>query len=160
MKAELIFFDNIYESANGTLRGLIGFISILILYYLLHNLNNKLFYFNYKIVITSLLISCCLGVIKPINIKTSLLSGALLGFVIFTLIGIYDSAINTSNMNLIIYILTGIIITSLVNLIVWKLYWTNNIRIRGSKTYYILWHLTNIILFVYFFYVIRYNAIF
>ena len=150
MKAELIFFDTIYESANGTLRGLIGYISILILYYLLHNLNNKLFYFNYKIVIASLLISCCLGVIKPINIKTSLLSGALLGFVIFTLIGIYDSAINTSNMNLIIYILTGIIITSLVNLIVWKLYWTNNIRIRGSKTYYILWHLTNIILFTLF----------
>ena len=153
MKANLIFFDNYYESANGTLRCLIGFISILTLYSILHKIHKKLFILDYKIVISALLFASCLGVIKPQSSKGALVLGGLVGFVLFTIIGINTPVINTPgintpSINTIYYILSGILIGLITNFIIWKIYWTTNMRIKGSNTLYICWHLFNLVLFI------------
>ena len=129
MKSNIIFFDNSYESANGTLRGLIGFFSILILYSFLNYFNNKIFINDYKIVITALLLCCCLGVLELKNIKSAIILGGLISFVIFTLIFIYNDISKTIT-NGLQFILSGILIGIITNLIIWNVYWKNGFRIK------------------------------
>lgn len=143
MKSNIIFFDNSYESANGTLRGLIGFFSILILYSFLNYFNNKIFINDYKIVITALLLCCCLGVLELKNIKSAVILGGLISFVLFTLIFIYNDISKTIT-NGLQFILSGILIGIITNLIIWNVYWKNGFRI---KDYFMYWQILNIIIF-------------
>ena len=148
MKADLIFFDNMYESANGTLRGLIGFISILILYKIFNTIDINLFKIDYKIVVTALILCCCLGVVKPPNKNTAIVLGGLIFFVFFSLIFIYSN-IDKTYINSFVFILAGIIIGSISNYIIWVLYWNTSIRIKGSKFKYMSWHICNLLVFIY-----------
>ena len=143
MKSNIIFFDNSYESANGTFRGLIGFISILFLYKLFNRINPNLFKNDYKIVITALLLCSCLGVFELKNIKSAIVLGALVSFVIFSLIFIY-SDINKTITNGLQFILSGILIGIITNLIIWNVYWNTDIRIKGKNLY---WQILNVIIF-------------
>ena len=46
MKSSIVFFDNLNESANGTLRGLISLLTLLPIYYMISLTNPKLFVFS------------------------------------------------------------------------------------------------------------------
>tara|TARA_B100000575_G_C23140764_1_gene663763 strand:+ start:4100 stop:4582 length:483 start_codon:yes stop_codon:yes gene_type:complete len=147
MKAGLIFFDNKYESANGTFRGLIGFTSILILYKCLNAIDTDLFKIDYRIVFTALLLCCCLGVIIPENEKSSIILGGLVFFVFFSLISIYNTFSNT--IDYLKFITAGIIIGCITNYIIWKLYWTTQLRINGTPSKYVLWNIINIAVLIF-----------
>ena len=147
MRTTIVFFDNSYESANGTFRGLIGFLSILILYKLFNLYNSKLFKNDYKIVITALLLCSCLGVIELNNLMSTILLGGLVSFVIFSLIFIYNDT-NKTISNGLQFILSGILIGIITNIIVWKLYWNTDIRIKGSNNHYLYWQILNCIIFI------------
>ena len=146
MKTKLFFFDNMYESANCTFRGLIAFISILVLYKILNYLDKKMFKIDYKIVFTALILCCCLGIIVPDNKNAAIAVGGLTFFLFFSLIFMYN---NTSKnyINAIKFICAGIIIGCISNYLIWIIYWKTNLRIKGSNFKYILWHLNNVLLF-------------
>mgnify|MGYP000860367300 CR=1 FL=1 len=154
MKSRIIFFDNSYESANGTFRGLIGFFSILILYSLLHYSNTTLFKNDYKIVITALLLCSCLGVIQFENSRAAAVLGALVSFVIFSLIFVY-SDIHKTIQNGLQFILAGILIGIITNLMIWKVYWETGIRIKGNNQTYLYWQILNCIIFITVFFIYK-----
>lgn len=150
MKANIIFFDTISESANGTLRGLIAFITVLLSYFFLHKIDKDLFYLDDKTVVMAIIMASMLGVIEPSDIKSVLLLGTLTGIVIFTLIYNYNS-VNKTYQNTFLYLLAGSLIGLISNFIVWKLYWTTNLRIKGSTLFYLAWQLANFLFFIYLF---------
>ena len=137
MRATLVFYDTRLESSNGSLRSIIGYLSILTLYYILHQLDKKLFTMDNKILITAVLFTACLGVLEPKSINGASVLGGLVGLVLFTIIAVHNPTINRSNINMLYYILSGIVIGIITNVMIWKLYWSTNMRITKPNLLYI-----------------------
>jgi len=124
MKASLIFFDTVSESANGTLRGAIGFASILLMYAALHACDAALFELDYKIGLTALLLCSSLGVFELESAASAVVLGALVSFVIFATVFLYNKTPKTLR-NGVCYISAGMLVGIVANLMIWHLYWKN-----------------------------------
>jgi hypothetical protein len=74
MKMELVFFDDKYQSIEGTKRALIAFITLIIC---------NLFIFRDPKIIESLLLSSAIGVGLPKSLNEGLIYSFLVGLVVF-----------------------------------------------------------------------------
>ena len=124
MRAQLIFFDTRRESANGTLRGLIAFVAILVLYAAAHAAAPGLFDLDYRIVVTALLLCSCLGVFELQSAKSAAVLGALVSFVLFSVALLHGAAPRAG----VAYVSVGTLIGVAANLLVWRLYWRGGAR--------------------------------
>ena len=77
----------------------------------------------------------------------SIILGGLVFFVFFSLISIYNTFSNT--IDYLKFITAGIIIGCITNFIIWKLYWTTQLRINGTPSKYVLWNIINIAVLIF-----------
>lgn len=158
MKSSIVFFDNLNESANGTLRGLISLLTLLPIYYIISLINPKLFVFSNGTPFWLLAMSCGIGVIEPKSIKELLFFGSCVGLIMFSLHAFWslDNLFSFTQLtNIVIQLLVGIIIACISSAIVWYIYWNNN-YIRIPAKFNMHWQVVNFIIFICILYVTNY----
>lgn len=134
MRTELIFFDNFNNGIKGTKRGIIAFISLIIIHFLWYLVMKNKYYISkkpiniYSMIFVWLLICSALAVQIPKNYKESFFYSFLIGLVIFGVFNFTNYSIlsewnlNISIIDTIFGIISCIIAGSLIYLIYWKNY--------------------------------------
>lgn len=94
MKTELVFFDTTEQSIEGTKRGLVAFVSLILLDLIWFNLTKKIIKYPndksiniYTLGISYVLLCSAISVQKPNSIQESIVYAALVGLVVY---GIYN----------------------------------------------------------------------
>jgi uncharacterized membrane protein len=130
MKSEIIFFDSTQQSYEGTKRGLIAFISLILFDLIWFSISKKVYpikrlKYVYLMVIPYLLLCSAIAVQQPKSYKEALLWSFLVGLVVY---GIY----NSTNMIIIpqwsikigiIDTIAGIINCCIAGTILYFIYW-------------------------------------
>lgn len=114
MKTELIFFDSVKNSINGTIRGLIAFIT-LIIFDIIRFSATKTYPKNiFAMLLVYLIICSAIGVQLPKTYKETFVYSMLVGFVIYSVLNLYNLGFNNKvipdNTN-------SIIINTIINII-------------------------------------------
>lgn len=134
MKTELIFFDTFENGLEGTKRGLIAFISLIILDFIWFKLSKNLYKKTslvsdnlniYSALIVYLLLCSAIAVQLPKSLTEAVVYGALVGFVIY---GVFNFTLNSINKqwNLSISIMDtawGTFNCAIAALIIYLIYW-------------------------------------
>ena len=158
MKSSIVFFDNLNESANGTLRGLISLLTLLPIYYMISLTNPKLFVFSNGAPFWLLAMSCGIGVIEPKSIKEILFFGSCVGLIMFSLHAFWslDNIFSVTQLsNIVTQLLVGIVIACIASASVWYVYWNNN-YVRIPNEFNMQWQVINFIIFICILYVTNY----
>lgn len=132
MKTELIFFDSFENGLDGTKRGLVAFISLIILDLLWFNFTKKYYPITkssiniYSAIFVWLLLCSALAVQVPKSFNEAIVYGFLVGLVIY---GVYnftnysilkDWSLKLSILDTVWGIINCVIATSLIYIIFWK----------------------------------------
>lgn len=134
MKTELIFFDGFDNGLEGTKRGLIAFISLIILDFIWFNLSKNM-YKNiknknlniYSVLIVYLLLCSAIAVQIPKSLIEAATYGALIGLVTYGVFNFTNYAIfkNWTFNIVIIDTIWGIINCMIASILIYLIYWKN-----------------------------------
>jgi uncharacterized membrane protein len=135
MKTELIFFDKFENSIKGTQRGLIAYISLIVLDYIWFSLMKSKYYYNKKpinifsVLIVYTIICSALGVQLPKNYGEALVYSLLVGFVVYSVFNLTNySILNEWKLDIVIYdILWGMFNCAVAGSLIYLIYWKNKI---------------------------------
>jgi uncharacterized membrane protein len=133
MKTELIFFDKFENSIQGTQRGLIAFISLIILDFIWFSLMKSKYYTTKKPInifsalLVYLILCSALGVQLPKNYSQALVYSLLIGFVIYGVFNLTNySILNEWKLDIVIYdILWGMFNCAVAGSLIYLIYWKN-----------------------------------
>ena len=133
MKTELIFFDSINNSMEGTKRGLIAFISLIVFDFIWFSISKNTVYKNvtkkpniYAAIVVYLIMCSAIAVQLPKSYKEALVYSLLVGFVIYGIFNLTSYSIfnnwslKTGLIDTIMGMLNCAIAGSLIYLIIWK----------------------------------------
>lgn len=133
MKTELIFFDSINNSMEGTKRGLIAFISLIVFDFIWFSISKNTVYKNvtkkpniYAAIVVYLIMCSAIAVQLPKSYKEALVYSLLVGFVIYGIFNLTSYSIfnnwsfKTGLIDTIMGMLNCGIAGSLIYLIIWK----------------------------------------
>lgn len=128
MKTQLIFFDNINNSIKGIYRGFIAFICLIVFdtirFSIINNKNknndNNIFIPHniYSMLLVYLILCSAIAVQLPLKYNEALIYGLLVGFVIYSILNLYNLGFNNNivpkentskSLNIIINIILGTI---------------------------------------------------
>lgn len=131
MKTELIFFDKFENSVKGTQRGLIAFISLIVLDFIWFSLMKSKYYTTKKPVnifsalLVYLILCSALGVQLPKNYGEALVYSLLVGFVVYGVFNLTNySILNEWKLDLVIYdILWGMFNCAVAGSLIYLIYW-------------------------------------
>jgi len=132
MRTQLVFFDSIDESIQGTLRGLIIIISLIIFDLIWFYFTNKYYPTTKKInyftsFLVYLILCSALAVQEPKNLSEALLYSALVGFVTYGIFNLTNFSI-FSDWNIGITLMDtiwGIINCTIAGCILYLIYWNS-----------------------------------
>jgi len=115
MKTQLIFFDKFENSANGVVRGLIAFISLVIFDIIRFSITNNTPNNIYAMALVYLIICSAIAVQLPKTYAETLVYGLLVGFVVYSVLNLYNLGVNNNpapkeNMSNILNIIINIVL--------------------------------------------------
>ena len=147
MIGRLVFFDSREQSANGTLRGLIGFLVGLFLAWLTMPV------VDHRSLCWLLVMASAVGVFIPSSLSMALVYGACVGLVMFAAVAFSTNTTTPTKgflgiewKKVALEILRGIFLSVSMSLAVYLLYWRQpKVRIRGG---YGAWQVANVFFFV------------
>ena len=137
MKTELIFFDNYENSMQGTYRGLIAFISLIVLDFIYFNFTKDLYYLGnnisktdvniYSALLSWLLLASAISVQLPKNFNESILYGALVGLVVYGIFNLVNySMLKQWSISIVLMdTIWGVFNCSFAAGLIYLLYWNN-----------------------------------
>jgi uncharacterized membrane protein len=133
MKTELIFFDSYENSLQGTMRGLIAFISLIVLDFIWLNLMKNKYYTTkspiniYSALIVWLILCSAIAVQRPKSYKEALVYSLLVGFVTYGIFNFTNFAIlkEWKFEMVIIDTLWGMFNCAIAGSLIYLLYWKN-----------------------------------
>ena len=136
MKTQLIFFDSFENSVKGTTRGLIAFISLILFDIVRFSITKNSDKSNvpkniYAMILVYLLLCSAIGVQLPSTYLEALIYGLLVGFVVYSILNLYNIGFNNDpvpkenmnkSLNIIINILLGTVSCGIAASIIYLLY--------------------------------------
>lgn len=105
MKTQLIYFDSFENSMKGTIRGLIAFITLIIIDLIrfslmkITNKNNNVPTNIYSMILVYLILCSAIGVQLPSKYSEALVFGCLVGLVVYGILNFYNLSFDNKDLD-------------------------------------------------------------